>query len=112
MELFLCAVRGTISSHTPPLKNESVPQYPITDQQLAKLCCLHTRTALRFAEPGLLDRYNRAVRNEEVRDGLGRIVHQVADSGLVDVGGTMLYPIVDGVVQLMRDESVPLSQFQ
>jgi uncharacterized protein YbaR (Trm112 family) len=77
---------------------------------LSLLCCPDDRSALSAAEPELVDRVNAAIRAGRIVDRLGRTTEQEIDGGLVRAAGDLLYPIVDRIPVLLRDEAIPLAQ--
>ncbi len=82
----------------------------ILPHQLAKLRCMQTGSRLREASESIIARVNALVQQRTLRDALGRTVDQPIHRGLVNEDATVLYPIVDGAIQMMRDESIPLTQ--
>lgn len=69
---------------------------------------MHTSSPLRIVDTETLDKINRSIADKRLRDGLGRTISQPFESGLLNREGTVFYPIVRGVIQMMRDELIEL----
>lgn len=72
------------------------------------LRCPETKARLKVISTEQLARINQAVTRGELRDQLGRRVESPLQAGLINEDGTRCYPVVDGVFQMLRDESIPL----
>ena len=81
-----------------------------SSKQLQKLRCPRTGSQLVPATQELVDGLNRAIQQQRLRDGLGRLVQMHLESALTNLDRMDCYPIVNGTVQLLRDESIPLNQ--
>jgi uncharacterized protein YbaR (Trm112 family) len=77
---------------------------------LATLCCPEDRSALSLASESVITEINTAVRLGRVRNRAGQIVEQRIDGGLTRAAGDVLYPIIEGIPVLVRDEGIPLTQ--
>lgn len=82
----------------------------VTGEVLKLLRCPDDWTELRQAEPELIARANAAIGAGRLADRIGRTVNQPLDAGLVRAAGDLLYPIVDRIPILLRDEAIPLAQ--
>lgn len=83
----------------------------INDALLEILCCPLDRSPLTLAEPALVESINQAIAAQQVTNRAGQAVEKKFDSGLVQVAGEVLYPIIDGIPVLLPDEAILLSQF-
>lgn len=81
-----------------------------SDPILSQLRCLETGTPLSFADATLIEQLNVAIEQGSIRDQLGRSVDFPISAGLVNASGSLLYPILEDVAQLLRDESICLTQ--
>ena len=77
---------------------------------LATLCCPDDRSALTLASAPLIAEINTAIRVGRLRNRAGRILEQPLDGGLTNATGDVMYPIIDGIPVLVRDEAIPLAQ--
>ena len=85
---------------------------PMTAAQIAKLRCLHSGSCLVTASPELIQQINLSIQAGTLRDHLGRVVKDPIDGGLTNVELSMGYAIIDGTIQMMRDEAIPLNQIE
>jgi uncharacterized protein YbaR (Trm112 family) len=79
---------------------------------LAMLCCPEDHAALQPASDSVIGRINDAIRRGQVRNRAGRILDHALDGGLAKAAGDVIYPIVDGIPVLVRDEAIPLHQLE
>jgi len=77
---------------------------------LATLCCPDDRSALSLAGAPLIAEVNTVIRAGQLRNRAGRILEQPLDGGLTNATGNKMYPIIDGIPVLVRDEAIPLAQ--
>lgn len=82
----------------------------IDPQMLSLLRCLQTHSPLRCADSSLRDRVNRAIAAGRVYNPFGRRLLQTLDEALVNAEGTVLYPVRQGIPQLLVDEMILLAQ--
>jgi len=82
----------------------------IDKQLLELLVCPENHTALREAEPALVERVNQAIQARRLKNRAGRVVEQAIQGGLVRQDGTLLYPIIDDIPVLLIEEAIPLEQ--
>jgi uncharacterized protein YbaR (Trm112 family) len=77
---------------------------------LAILCCPENHTALTLAAESLVAGANGRIRNGELVNRAGRKVESQLGGGLISASGDMMYPIIDDIPVLVRDEAIPLAQ--
>jgi uncharacterized protein YbaR (Trm112 family) len=77
---------------------------------LATLCCPEDRSVLTPASNSLITEINTIIRGRRLRNRAGQVVERVIDGGLTRATSDMMYPIIDGIPVLVRDEAIPLSQ--
>lgn len=80
----------------------------VDPELLEILVCPETKTPVRPADPGLLERVNQAIRAGSLRNRAGEVVQDVIEEGLVREDGLFLYPVRDGIPVMLIDESIPL----
>ena len=74
---------------------------------LATLCCPEDRSALSLASDSLITEINTVIRGGRLRNRAGQIVEHRIDGGLMRAGGDVMYPIIEGIPVLVRDEAIP-----
>ena len=84
----------------------------VNDQLLAILRCPEDHSRLSPADAGLVLRLNAAIRAGRLRNQSGQSVDRAVDGGLVRAAGDLLYPIVDQIPVLLRDEAIRLDQLE
>ena len=72
--------------------------------------CLATHSPLHLAEDRMCQRINAKISQGRIRNRAGRPVENKVDAGLINQDGSLLYPILDDIPQLLLDEAIPLSQ--
>lgn len=72
--------------------------------------CLTTGSRLTVLHDTICQQLNQAIASGELENSLGQTLHRQLDSGLVNEDRSLVYPIYDGIPQLMRDEAIPLAQ--
>jgi uncharacterized protein YbaR (Trm112 family) len=77
---------------------------------LATLCCPEDRSALTLAGETLITEINTIIRRGRLRNRAGQIVEHRIDGGLLRAGGDLMYPIIEDIPVLVRDEAIPLAQ--
>jgi uncharacterized protein YbaR (Trm112 family) len=80
------------------------------DDLLDILRCPENHASLTPADEALVREVNAQIRAGRLRNKAGREVNQLIDGGLVRADGDLLYPIVDEIPVLLRDEAIPLDQ--
>jgi uncharacterized protein YbaR (Trm112 family) len=84
--------------------------HTMRDDLLDILCCPENHATLTPANEALVREVNERIRGSRLRNKAGREVNQPIDGGLVRADGDLLYPIVDQIPVLLRDEAIPLDQ--
>jgi uncharacterized protein YbaR (Trm112 family) len=79
-------------------------------EALATLCCPDDRSALSPASESLITEINAAIRRGRLRNRAEQVVEHLIDGGLTRAKGDVLYPIIEGIPVLLRDEAIPLAQ--
>lgn len=82
----------------------------LDEEFLNMLVCPEQRTPLRQAEAEMVQRVNEAIAAGRVTNHGGVLVERKLDGGLLREDGQVLYPILDGIPVLLRDESIHLDQ--
>ena len=77
---------------------------------LATLCCPEDRSELSLAGESLITEINTVIRRGRLRNRAGQVVEQLIDGGLTRASGDVMYPIIEGIPVLVRDEGILLSQ--
>jgi uncharacterized protein YbaR (Trm112 family) len=77
---------------------------------LATLCCPDDRSALALANDSLIREINTVIRGGLLRNQGGQVVEHRLDGGLLRTKGDVIYPIIEGIPVLVRDEAIPLAQ--
>jgi uncharacterized protein YbaR (Trm112 family) len=79
------------------------------DSELLKiLCCPETHQELRVAEPALIDKLNQQITAGSLRNRSGQPVKEKMDSGLVRADGKVLYPVLQDIPLMLKDEAIGL----
>ena len=79
----------------------------MVDRELLELlACPETRQKLREAPKELLERLNARIARGELTNVGGAIVREPVESGLLREDGRRLYPVLDGIPMLIRDEGL------
>jgi uncharacterized protein YbaR (Trm112 family) len=77
---------------------------------LAILRCPDNHTRLTQASDLTVQRLNAANREGRITNRVGKQPEGQLDGGLVREDGAYLYPIIDGIPVLLRDDAILLSQ--
>jgi uncharacterized protein YbaR (Trm112 family) len=77
---------------------------------LAILCCPEDRSALTLASDSLITEINTVIRRGRLQNRAGRFLEQLLDGGLTIATCDAMYPIIEGIPVLVRDEAIPLVQ--
>jgi uncharacterized protein YbaR (Trm112 family) len=72
------------------------------------LRCPADRTPLAEADRELVSRLNAAIADGKVTNLRGERLERPIDGGLVRSAGDLLYPVIDGIPVLLKDEAIPL----
>jgi uncharacterized protein YbaR (Trm112 family) len=73
------------------------------------LVCPADRTPLTLADSDLVDRLNRSIADGQLKNNGGETIEGLLDGGLVRRDQTLLYPIIDGIPQLLVEDAIRLS---
>jgi uncharacterized protein len=92
-----------------PLCRESCSQ-KMNSELLEILRCPDDRTELTKADDELLANVNSAIRDGRVACRSGERRAEPIDGGLVRAAHDVMYPIVDGIPLLLREEAISLDQ--
>jgi uncharacterized protein YbaR (Trm112 family) len=74
------------------------------------LICPETREKLGLAGPALLEKVNEAIQAGKLRNRAGRAVGTPLEAGLVRPDGKVLYPVYDGIPNLLLDEAISIEE--
>jgi uncharacterized protein YbaR (Trm112 family) len=77
---------------------------------VAILCCPEDHSLLTPADESLVAEANIMIHRGRLRNRAGRLVEHSLDAGLANSSGDMLYPIIEGIPVLVREEAIPLNQ--
>jgi uncharacterized protein YbaR (Trm112 family) len=77
---------------------------------LAILCCPEDHSALTPAAESIVRDINNAIRRGQLRNRAGRLIERTLDGALAKPRGDVVYPIIDGIPILVREEAIPLNQ--
>ena len=80
----------------------------INPDLLQLLQCPEDRTPLTEAPAGLVQRLNQAITMGRVKNRGGQTVDRKLDTGLLRRDGKVLYPVFDGIPNMLADEAIPL----
>jgi uncharacterized protein YbaR (Trm112 family) len=84
--------------------------FMLRPEVLATLCCPEDRSSLSLVSDSLITEINTVIREGRLRNRAGQVVEDPLDGGLTRASGDILYPILDGIPVLVRDEAIPLNQ--
>jgi uncharacterized protein YbaR (Trm112 family) len=76
--------------------------------RLSILRCPETGSTLTEAEPALIARLNALMTEGRLKNRAGQLVESRLDGGLLCEDGRLLYPIVDEIPILLKDEAIPI----
>jgi uncharacterized protein YbaR (Trm112 family) len=74
------------------------------------LRCPEKHSELTLIDDARLKQINNAIRAGWLVNQGGSRVEELIDGGLLRAEGDLLYPVVDGVPVLLRDEAIPINQ--
>jgi len=80
----------------------------IANAFLSFLCCPETKQALVIAEGPLTEKLNRLIAKRALKNRAGEVVIQKLGGGLVRADKKFLYPILNDIPVMLRDEAIPL----
>jgi uncharacterized protein YbaR (Trm112 family) len=84
--------------------------FMLRPEVLATLCCPEDRSALSLVGESLITEINTIIRHGRLRNRAGQAVEHRIDGGLLRADGGMIYPIIEGIPVLVRDEAIPIAQ--
>jgi uncharacterized protein YbaR (Trm112 family) len=79
---------------------------------LSILCCPEDHSKLTSASSSLVAEINTAIRRGQLRNRAGHIIEHRIDGGLARTGGDVVYPIIDGIPVLVRDEAIEIDRLE
>ena len=79
---------------------------------LALLRCPDDHSNLAPADEDVVSRVNAAIREGRLRNRVDKQVERPIDGGLLRADGAYLYPIVDEIPVLLRDDAIPMHQLR
>jgi uncharacterized protein YbaR (Trm112 family) len=74
------------------------------------LRCPEKQSELTPVDDSQIKQINNAIRAGWLVNQGGSRVEELIDGGLLRAEGDLLYPIVDGIPVLLRDEAIPINQ--
>jgi len=77
---------------------------------LAILRCPEDRSELTVASEAVVNQVNAAILEGWLVNRAGKPVQRVIDGGLIRADGRWLYPIIDQIPILLRDDAIALDQ--
>lgn len=80
----------------------------VSSELIEILRCPENRTRLSAASDDLVQKLNAAIGGGQVVNRAGQRVEQKLDGGLVREDGAVLYPVMDGIPVLLRDDGILL----
>jgi uncharacterized protein YbaR (Trm112 family) len=78
--------------------------------RLSMLRCPEDRSELSAAGEDVINKINTAIRRRQLSNRAGRRLEETIDGGLIRAEGDVLYPIIDRIPVLLRDEGIRLDQ--
>jgi uncharacterized protein YbaR (Trm112 family) len=78
-------------------------------ERLKLLRCPENGSKLSLADPDLIRRLNQEISAGRLQNRAGLVVERPLDGGLVRDGGDVLYPIIDEIPVLLKDEAIAIS---
>ncbi len=82
----------------------------LSQEVMAILCCPDDGSALTLGGESLVAQVNDMIHGRQLRNRAGQLVEHSLDGGLINANANMLYPIIEGIPVLVRDEAIPLNQ--
>ncbi len=81
------------------------------DRRLLEIiCCPITHVALESAPRARLHMLNLQIAERRITSRGGRTLEQPLEDALMTVDGRLMYPVADGILLLLEDEAIHLSQ--
>jgi uncharacterized protein YbaR (Trm112 family) len=82
----------------------------IAAEVLAMLRCPDNQSELAPASDDLVQRLNAAIREHRIVNRGGKRVDRAMEAGLVRADRALLYPVIDQIPILIRDDAIELNQ--
>jgi uncharacterized protein YbaR (Trm112 family) len=82
----------------------------LSAQTLAMLRCPEDQSELAYASDAVVHQVNESIKNERLVNRGGKPVGHIIDAGLVRADGAWLYPVVDQIPILVRDDAISLNR--
>lgn len=83
----------------------------MVDRELLDLlACPKTGLPLELADPLVLTKVNEAISAGSLSNQVGRLVGSPLESGLVCQDRSRIYPVIDGIPVLLKEEAILLDQ--
>jgi uncharacterized protein YbaR (Trm112 family) len=98
------------ATHSPTAVLAGEDRSMLRAEILATLCCPEDHSTLALADGALIREINTVIRRGRLRNRGGQIVEHTLDGGLMRAKGDVMYPILDGIPVLVKDEAIPLAQ--
>lgn len=105
-----CPPIGAMQRGTTVHGTDADPRTMPREDVIAILRCPDDRSALATADDELISRLNGMIRQGRLQTRAGRRVEKLLDGGFVRAAGDVLYPVVDQIPVLLRDEAITLDQ--
>jgi uncharacterized protein YbaR (Trm112 family) len=77
---------------------------------LSLLRCPESGARLSLADPSLIRRLNQDISAGRLINRAGSLVEKPLDGGLVRDGGDLLYPIIDDIPVLLKDQAIAVGE--
>lgn len=77
---------------------------------LSFLRCPEDHSALTPADSALIAELNNYIRRRQLQNRAGQWIEKPIDGALARPSRDLVYPVIDGIPILVRDEAIPLAQ--
>lgn len=84
----------------------------MNEKLLDIVCCPLTHQALRKARSDELTAVNNAIDARKLHDATGAVIGEPMVAALVTMDGTRMYPLHDGMVSLLPDTAIALTELE
>ncbi|MCX7726211.1 MAG: hypothetical protein N2053_05120 [Chitinispirillaceae bacterium] len=84
----------------------------IDPKLLEILCCPETKQDVTLADPKLIEKINKAIKEGKVKNRAGKEVKEKIDGGLIRDDKKYLYPIKEDIPIMLIEEAIPLDDLQ
>ena len=72
------------------------------------LVCPENKTPVRPADAALIGKLNAAQREGKLKNRAGQQVKEPMEGGLIRQDNAILYPIIEGIPVMLKEEGIPL----